>query len=192
MARWPSGKAEACKAFTTGSNPVLASICGHGSAGRAPPCQGGGRGFEPRCPLHEWYGPREISGRFLLLAESRIRLIGLCLQGVCRDWLGVPGLCRVHRALAKEDGAGCDDRRGRLPVAGRMCAGAGRSGVACPGLGEGEGRKGRAGCSCGRVRSAGNGGVRVRVVSDGTLRNPPCMQRMRKGRPCLPEILDYV
>ena len=34
MARWPSGKAEACKAFTTGSNPVLASkntkdrICG--------------------------------------------------------------------------------------------------------------------------------------------------------------------
>ena len=25
VARWPSGKAEACKAFTTGSNPVLAS-----------------------------------------------------------------------------------------------------------------------------------------------------------------------
>ena len=25
MATWPSGKAEACKAFTTGSNPVLAS-----------------------------------------------------------------------------------------------------------------------------------------------------------------------
>ena len=26
MARWPSGKAGACKALTTGSNPVLASI----------------------------------------------------------------------------------------------------------------------------------------------------------------------
>ncbi len=26
MATWPSGKAEACKAFTTGSNPVVASI----------------------------------------------------------------------------------------------------------------------------------------------------------------------
>ena len=29
---------------------------GHGSAGRAPPCQGGGRGFEPRCPLHDHPG----------------------------------------------------------------------------------------------------------------------------------------
>ena len=25
---------------------------GHGSVGRAQPCQGWGRGFEPRCPLH--------------------------------------------------------------------------------------------------------------------------------------------
>lgn len=30
---------------------------GHGSVGRAPPCQGGGRGFEPRCPLHAFFGP---------------------------------------------------------------------------------------------------------------------------------------
>ena len=64
-AKWPSGKAEACKAFTPGSNPGFASrqhpgapapvlfyICGHGSVGRAQPCQGWGRGFEPRCPLH--------------------------------------------------------------------------------------------------------------------------------------------
>ena len=63
-AKWPSGKAEACKAFTPGSNPGFASrqhpgapapvlfyICGHGSVGRAQPCQGWGRGFEPRCPL---------------------------------------------------------------------------------------------------------------------------------------------
>ena len=56
-AKWPSGKAEACKAFTPGSNPGVASsfenqTCGHGSAGRASPCQGEGRGFESRCPLH--------------------------------------------------------------------------------------------------------------------------------------------
>ena len=29
----------------------LAGICGHSSSGRAPPCQGGGSEFEPRCPL---------------------------------------------------------------------------------------------------------------------------------------------
>ena len=67
-AKWPSGKAEACKAFTPGSNPGFASrqhpgapapvlfyICGHGSVGRAQPCQGWGRGFEPRCPLQKSY-----------------------------------------------------------------------------------------------------------------------------------------
>ena len=74
-AKWPSGKAEACKAFTPGSNPGFASrqhpgapapvlfyICGHGSVGRAQPCQGWGRGFEPRCPLQaqqpDYYGSR--------------------------------------------------------------------------------------------------------------------------------------
>ncbi len=31
MARWPSGKAEACKAFTPGSNPGLASIQDQGT-----------------------------------------------------------------------------------------------------------------------------------------------------------------
>ena len=36
----------------TSSNLVTPTIRGHGSVGRAPPCQGGGRGFEPRCPLH--------------------------------------------------------------------------------------------------------------------------------------------
>ena len=71
-AKWPSGKAEACKAFTPGSNPGFASrqhpgapapvlfyICGHGSVGRAQPCQGWGRGFEPRCPLHCISGPSQ-------------------------------------------------------------------------------------------------------------------------------------
>ena len=28
-------------------------LCGSGSVGRALPCQGKGRGFEPRLPLHE-------------------------------------------------------------------------------------------------------------------------------------------
>ena len=77
-AKWPSGKAEACKAFTPGSNPGFASrqhpgapapvlfyICGHGSVGRAQPCQGWGRGFEPRCPLQaqqpDYYGSRAFS-----------------------------------------------------------------------------------------------------------------------------------
>ena len=41
------------------------TLCGHGSAGRAPPCQGGGRGFEPRCPLHRLQEPahRDSMGR---------------------------------------------------------------------------------------------------------------------------------
>ena len=65
-AKWPSGKAEACKAFTPGSNPGFASrqhpgapapvlfyICGHGSVGRAQPCQGWGREFESRFPLFD-------------------------------------------------------------------------------------------------------------------------------------------
>ena len=32
---------------------------GHGSVGRAQPCQGWGRGFEPRCPLHCISGPSQ-------------------------------------------------------------------------------------------------------------------------------------
>ena len=38
---------------------------GHGSVGRAPPCQGGGRGFEPRCPLHEIEGPAARPALFI-------------------------------------------------------------------------------------------------------------------------------
>ena len=30
-----------------------APFCGHSSSGRAPPCQGGGSEFEPRCPLQK-------------------------------------------------------------------------------------------------------------------------------------------
>ena len=36
-----------------GSIPTGGTICGFSSFGRAPPCQGGGGGFEPRNPLHE-------------------------------------------------------------------------------------------------------------------------------------------
>ena len=36
-----------------GSSPFVRTIlCGSSSFGRAPPCQGGGGGFEPRLPLH--------------------------------------------------------------------------------------------------------------------------------------------
>ena len=50
----------------TSSNLVSPTIyiCGHGSVGRAPPCQGGGRGFEPRCPLQLIRSP--FSGGLLL------------------------------------------------------------------------------------------------------------------------------
>ena len=34
----------------------LILICGNSSFGRAPPCQGGGGGFEPRFPLHFFNG----------------------------------------------------------------------------------------------------------------------------------------
>ena len=51
----------------TSSNLVSPTIyiCGHGSVGRAPPCQGGGRGFEPRCPLQFIRSP--FSGGLLLI-----------------------------------------------------------------------------------------------------------------------------
>ena len=91
-AKWPSGKAEACKAFTPGSNPGFASrqhpgapapvlfyICGHGSVGRAQPCQGWGRGFEPRCPLQaqqpDYYGSRAFSYPSLGLEPDRERAL---------------------------------------------------------------------------------------------------------------------
>ena len=91
-AKWPSGKAEACKAFTPGSNPGFASrqhpgapapvlfyICGHGSVGRAQPCQGWGRGFEPRCPLQtqqpDYYGSRAFSYPSLGLEPERERAL---------------------------------------------------------------------------------------------------------------------
>ena len=88
MATWPSGKAEACKAFTPGSNPGVASIrspcgadglriekrypCGRGSAGRARPCQG--RGFEPRRPLHDRTSPSVRRRAFFMPRSERRRL----------------------------------------------------------------------------------------------------------------------
>ena len=98
-AKWPSGKAEACKAFTPGSNPGFASrqhpgapapvlfyICGHGSVGRAQPCQGWGRGFEPRCPLQtqqpDYQGSRAFSYPLHGLEPERERA-----------FLGVGGRC---------------------------------------------------------------------------------------------------
>ena len=106
-AKWPSGKAEACKAFTPGSNPGFASrqhpgapapvlfyICGHGSVGRAQPCQGWGRGFEPRCPLQaqqpDYYGSRAFSYPSQRLEPERERAFwgrgcGVVCRG-CQLW----------------------------------------------------------------------------------------------------------
>ena len=46
-------------------------ICGFSSFGRAPPCQGGGSGFEPRNPLQE-------SGSFLRSGFFTITVSGVC------------------------------------------------------------------------------------------------------------------
>ena len=39
------------------------SLCGHSSSGRAPPCQGGGSEFEPRCPLQLRNSPYRCASR---------------------------------------------------------------------------------------------------------------------------------
>ena len=121
-AKWPSGKAEACKAFTPGSNPGFASrqhpgapapvlfyICGHGSVGRAQPCQGWGRGFEPRCPLQaqqpDYYGSRAFSYPSQRLEPERER--ALSKRGAfVASWRG--------RRQAAE--AGADTRTPRCPL----------------------------------------------------------------------------
>ena len=43
----------ACVERHAGSSPVLGTICGNSSVGRARPCQGRGREFESRFPLHK-------------------------------------------------------------------------------------------------------------------------------------------
>ena len=44
---------------------VVSLLRGHGSVGRASPCQGEGRGFESRCPLHRLRDRPVNAGRFL-------------------------------------------------------------------------------------------------------------------------------
>ena len=47
---------------------------GHGSVGRASPCQGEGRGFESRCPLHsKANAPTSRPGRFLYVCYAGSR-----------------------------------------------------------------------------------------------------------------------
>ena len=50
-----------------GSIPTGGTICGFSSFGRAPPCQGGGGGFEPRNPLHFFVKRVAKAARFLHL-----------------------------------------------------------------------------------------------------------------------------
>ena len=54
---------------------MTSCACGHGSAGRAQPCQGWGRGFESRCPLHEnrnrsSVAPKDVSAGFLYCSAA--------------------------------------------------------------------------------------------------------------------------
>ena len=51
-----------------GSIPTEGTICGCSSSGRAPPCQGGGSGFEPRHPLH--IKPHMCAAYFFLSPHS--------------------------------------------------------------------------------------------------------------------------
>ena len=49
------------------------NTCGFSSFGRAPPCQGGGGGFEPRNPLHEKRHSHRVSFCFYLYPGLRSR-----------------------------------------------------------------------------------------------------------------------
>jgi hypothetical protein len=100
---WTSPPALQMQAVARGRNARL-HICGHGSVGRASPCQGGGRGFESRCPLQKLLKagcPKQPA--FLLAAtlvlSSSARMGAMRLRLACRpadcqdacDW-------RVRRA----------------------------------------------------------------------------------------------
>ena len=56
-----------------GSIPTGGTICGFSSFGRAPPCQGGGGGFEPRNPLQKKKKPSLVDGFFLFPSRLRAR-----------------------------------------------------------------------------------------------------------------------
>ena len=63
-----------------GSIPALGTTCGHSSSGRAPPCQGGGSEFEPRCPLQSdahtkvWASKSKINVDFFPKAAYNINV----------------------------------------------------------------------------------------------------------------------
>ena len=74
MIKYVSRLRDALPAETTVSPGVAArraaaaSLRGHSSFGRAPPCQGGGSEFESRCPLHR--RNKLLSLRFRLAAKT--------------------------------------------------------------------------------------------------------------------------
>ena len=57
------------------------NTCGFSSFGRAPPCQGGGGGFEPRNPLHEKRHSHRVSFCFYLYP-------GLCSRQELSEFCG--------------------------------------------------------------------------------------------------------
>ena len=66
----PGGARQACSAS-------LEPHCGRGSAGRASPCQGEGRGFESRRPLQESPGQTYFLGRPKIFGEGAWRLANI-------------------------------------------------------------------------------------------------------------------
>ena len=83
----------------TSSNLVSPTICGHGSVGRAQPCQGWGRGFEPRCPLQIAQASRK---RGLFLFRIIFYSVGRGYRGLKRMPLDCVAF-RVRRARCLQD-----------------------------------------------------------------------------------------
>ena len=76
-----------------GSIPTEGTICGCSSSGRAPPCQGGGSGFEPRHPLH-------LEAETLKGSKRPVRHVGEFKQS--GELFERPWACRQAEAQSSE------------------------------------------------------------------------------------------
>ena len=117
--------------------------CGHGSAGRASPCQGEGRGFESRCPLHEMTAvdssaafslfrseesslkrrlpkPRESTSRLCTVRIEKIFKIGSCKDSRFRYYiflrLGPPRCDCWNGRLAQGESASLTRKRSQVQI----------------------------------------------------------------------------
>ena len=72
-------------------------FCGRSSSGRAPPCQGGGSGFEPRRPLH-FIAPVILAGAFSFVSGEPAA--STCAEGAFdrRERRSTPARRRAFRS----------------------------------------------------------------------------------------------